>query len=107
MTGSRNSSPPDFDDDIPDMSTPEWQAKFTVAKLKRGRPPAIAPKISTTIRLDPEILSAFQTAGPGWQTRINAALKEWLATRAKRTVKTRAKAGKKRAPPLRRAARAA
>jgi uncharacterized protein (DUF4415 family) len=107
MTVNRNSSPPDFDDDIPDMSTPEWQAKFAAAKVKRGRPPAIAPKISTTIRLDPEILSAFQASGPGWQTRINAALKEWLATRAKRVAKTRVKARKKRTTPARQTTRAA
>jgi uncharacterized protein (DUF4415 family) len=30
------------------------------------------------IRLDPEVLEAFQKEGPGWQTRINNALKDWL-----------------------------
>jgi uncharacterized protein (DUF4415 family) len=107
MTANKSSSPPDFDDDIPDMSTPEWQAKFAAAKVKRGRPPAIAPKISTTIRLDPDVLSAFQTKGPGWQTRINLALREWLDTREKRAVKTRVKASKKLATPARRTTRAA
>jgi len=107
MTANKNSSPPDFDDDIPDMSTPEWQAKFAATKVKRGRPPAIAPKISTTIRLDADVLSAFQTKGPGWQTRINAALKEWLAAREQRTVKTRVKASQKQATPARRTTRAA
>jgi uncharacterized protein (DUF4415 family) len=107
MIANRNSSPSDFDDDIPDMSTPEWRAKFAIAKVKRGRPPAIAPKISTTIRLDPDVLGAFQASGPGWQTRINAALKAWIAARETRAAKTRSKPAKSRTTPARRAKRAA
>jgi uncharacterized protein (DUF4415 family) len=34
----------------------------------------------TTIRFDEDILEAFKATGPGWQTRVNAALKEWLAS---------------------------
>jgi uncharacterized protein (DUF4415 family) len=37
-----------------------------------------APKVSTTIRLSPEVIQAFRAAGDGWQTRIDAALKDWL-----------------------------
>ena len=43
---------------------------------KRGRPPKKNPKKSTTIRLDPEVLQFFRELGPGWQTEINAVLKE-------------------------------
>ena len=39
-----------------------------------------APKVSTTIRLSPDVVQAFQAAGDGWQTRIDAALKDWLQT---------------------------
>ena len=42
----------------------------------RGRPPKDEKKISTTVRLDPDILEAFQQAGKGWQTRINEVLRE-------------------------------
>jgi uncharacterized protein (DUF4415 family) len=38
------------------------------------------PKISTTIRLSPDVLQAFRAAGDGWQTRIDAALRDWLKT---------------------------
>ena len=46
----------------------------------RGRPPASRPKIHTGLRLDEDVLMAFKMGGRGWQTRINAALKEWLKT---------------------------
>jgi uncharacterized protein (DUF4415 family) len=68
-------------DDAPDTSTPEWQAKFDKAPVKRGRPKAEDPKVSTTIRLDADILQHFRAGGAGWQSRINAALREWLERR--------------------------
>ena len=30
--------------------------------------------------LDEDVLAAFRATGDGWQTRINAALKDWLRT---------------------------
>jgi len=38
------------------------------------------PKVSTTIRLSPDVVQAFRAAGDGWQTRMDAALKDWLRT---------------------------
>lgn len=35
-------------------------------------------KVSTTVRFDQDVLEAFRATGKGWQTRMNAALKEWL-----------------------------
>ncbi|MDX2275642.1 MAG: BrnA antitoxin family protein [Hyphomonadaceae bacterium] len=40
-----------------------------------GRPRAINPKQSVTLRLDREVVSHFKSQGAGWQTRINATLK--------------------------------
>jgi len=37
-------------------------------------------KQATTIRLSPEVMDAFKATGAGWQTRIDAALKDWLKT---------------------------
>ena len=62
-------------DDAPDLSVPEWQAKFARARVKRGRPKIEEPKVSTTIRLDADILAYFRAGGPGWQSRINDALR--------------------------------
>lgn len=56
----------------------------TVEALRRVRGPDKKPaKEQVALRLDPEVLVAFRTGGPGWQTRMNAALKEWLSDQAR------------------------
>lgn len=50
---------------------------LAAAKRSPGRP-AGSRKESTTVRFDRDVLDAFRAAGPGWQTRMNAALREWL-----------------------------
>ena len=53
----------------------------TLATLRRTRGPNKRPaKEQVAIRLDPEVVGALRASGPGWQTRVNAALKEWLAS---------------------------
>ena len=45
-----------------------------IAARKRGRPAGsfkAAPKVSTNIRFDPDVLEALKATGPGWQTRVN------------------------------------
>jgi uncharacterized protein (DUF4415 family) len=66
-------------DDAPEL-TEEW---FQTADLydgnklvRRGRPPKAAPKEAVNIRLDPDVLAYFRGTGPGWQSRINAALRK-------------------------------
>ncbi|HOE44090.1 MAG TPA: BrnA antitoxin family protein [Rhodoferax sp.] len=47
----------------------------------KPRGPQKAPtKQATTIRLSPDVMAAFKATGAGWQTRIDAALKDWLRT---------------------------
>lgn len=41
-----------------------------------GRPKAKNPKVAVSLRLDPEVVSRFKAEGPGWQTRINEALRQ-------------------------------
>ena len=76
-----------------DSDNPEWTEEM-FAQAKRisdlptslqsklgGRGPQKAPpKVSTTIRLSPDVVQAFRAGGDGWQTRIDAALKDWLRT---------------------------
>jgi len=69
-------------DEAPDLSAPGWQKKLAKAPVKRGRPKSLATKVSTTIRLDADVVAKFRAKGPGWQSRINAALREWLVRRA-------------------------
>ncbi len=83
-----------------DDDNPEWTAKDVararpardvlpelfsaqVAKVMlkpRGRPHAEVVKDRITIRLSPDVTAAFRASGDGWQTRIDAALKDWLRT---------------------------
>ena len=64
------------DEELPDLTDPYWIEKFSKAPLQRGRPRSEAPKVSTTLRLDPDVIEAFKADGPGWQTRMNAALRK-------------------------------
>ncbi len=44
--------------------------------VRRGRGKQVAPtKVSTTIRLDADVLAFFRSKGAGFQTRINDALR--------------------------------
>ena len=47
---------------------------------KRGRPMSDSPKAHVNIRLDADVVAVFRATGRGWQTRLNAALKDWLKT---------------------------
>ena len=57
----------------------------TIGAIKRTRGPNKQPtKEQVAVRLDPDVLSAFRAGGPGWQTRLNAVLKDWLASQPKK-----------------------
>ena len=49
-------------------------------RFKRGRPPLpmAARKKSVHIMLDPDIIERLKADGKGWQTRLNATLREAL-----------------------------
>jgi uncharacterized protein (DUF4415 family) len=86
MAKNKRSTAPAFvdSDEAPDLSTPKWKAKLDAAPVKRGRPKAERPKVSTTLRLDADVLEHFRRRGPGWQTRINAALRSAIKKRSRR-----------------------
>ena len=46
---------------------------------RRGRPRQDHPKRQVTLRLDQDVVDGFRETGPGWQGRINAALRKALA----------------------------
>jgi uncharacterized protein (DUF4415 family) len=83
--------------ELVDADNPEWTAaearkavpfsalpKTLQAKLaRRTRGVQLAPtKERITIRLTPNVLAAFRATGAGWQTRVDAALQDWLKTHA-------------------------
>ena len=53
---------------------------------RRGRPVGSVkakPKVATTIRFDQDVLDALKASGRGWQTRVNDAIRDWLARQSK------------------------
>lgn len=45
-------------------------------RRSRGRPPSENPKQQVTLRLDADVVAKFRAGGPGWQSRINSALRK-------------------------------
>ncbi len=63
------------------------EAAFRSATTKPVEAPAKAPVIPNakemvSLRLDRDVLEHFQADGPGWQDRINAALRDLIAKEA-------------------------
>ena len=80
MKGNEGSTGRGFDPDTaPDLSADGWPERFAQATVRRGRPPIANPKVSTTIRLSRDVVEHFKAGGRGWQTRVNDALREWIA----------------------------
>jgi uncharacterized protein (DUF4415 family) len=56
-----------------------FSAKVAQGMLKpRGRPRVEHPKERINIRLSHEVVEYFKSAGDGWQTRIDAALRQFI-----------------------------
>ncbi len=91
---SRKSRPASVDpDDAPEitdgmLARGEWKVgerpvsaqagRAALRKALRGRPKLDAPKRALTVRYDAAVVEAFRATGKGWQTRMNAALLDWL-----------------------------
>lgn len=67
-----------------DPDTYELGAADLKQMKKIGRPKAEVTKERITIRLSPDVLERFRATGTGWQTRVDAALRDWLKTHAPR-----------------------
>ena len=64
-----------------DPDTRELSTEEIMSMKRRGRGPQKAPtKESVTVRWSPEVLEAFRATGPGWQARMDLALRDWLTT---------------------------
>lgn len=72
-------------DDAPHLDR-EWFERAEMwnnGKLvRRGRPKSASAKEAVSLRLDPDVLAHFRAAGPGWQSRINAALRKAAGLRS-------------------------
>ncbi len=53
--------------------------RAALAEKRRARGLQKAPrKVATTIRFDAEVLAALKASGKGWQTRVNAIVRQWV-----------------------------
>ena len=60
---------------------PELFGAQVAKTLLKPRGKQVAPtKRAVTVRYSPDVLDAFKATGAGWQTRMDAALKDWLRT---------------------------
>ena len=67
-----------LDEDDRPATAVELAAGIDAARRKRRRPVGSGTKEQVAIRIDHDILEAFRSGGPGWQTRMNDALREWV-----------------------------
>ncbi|MCP5159695.1 MAG: BrnA antitoxin family protein [Gammaproteobacteria bacterium] len=68
----------DWDNAIVSYSYEELKEKL--AQKQRCDPQKAPLKVATTIRFDADVLAALKATGKGWQTRVNAVMREWIAT---------------------------
>ena len=85
MTANKHATPTEWidADDAPELTDEFFERadEYVGDKLvRRGRPRTDSPKVALTVRYDAEVVEAFKATGKGWQTRMNAALKDWLKT---------------------------
>lgn len=66
----------DFAKARPVSEHPQLAAALSAAKAKRGRPAGSGDKQQVTLRIDAAVLDRYRATGPGWQTRMNDALRE-------------------------------
>ena len=68
-------------EDAPEI-TAKWVAGADLhdgeTLVRRGRPAGTATKTQTTVRISNDVLKFFRATGPGWQTRMDEALKKFV-----------------------------
>jgi uncharacterized protein (DUF4415 family) len=66
-------------DDAPEL-TDDWMARAEIREgsqvVRRGRPKLAVTKQLVSLRIDQDVLQAFRDTGPGWQSKVNAALRK-------------------------------
>jgi uncharacterized protein (DUF4415 family) len=58
----------------------EFWAGATVRRPGQRGPGKRAKKVLLSVRYSPEVVAFFKATGEGWQTRMDEALKEWMAS---------------------------
>ena len=71
------------DPDAQPLTRKQLEAMVPIRAL-RGRPPSANRKQLVSIRYSPEVLAWFRATGPGWQSRLDRVLKDYVNRRVKR-----------------------
>ena len=71
---AREGIEPEEDEDSPDAA--EWM-RAEIDKHRQTHRIG-GSTVTAKIRFDREVLESFRAGGPGWQARMNQALKEWI-----------------------------
>ena len=66
----------DADPDTWLLTDDEWEEVKPTVRI--GRPPAEVTKERITIRLSRDVVTQFRATGAGWQTRMDAALRQFI-----------------------------
>ncbi|MEP6564093.1 MAG: BrnA antitoxin family protein, partial [Mesorhizobium sp.] len=67
------------------LADPDAGPAEALARRKPGRPRAEIKKVAISLKLDPDVVTAYRAHGPGWQTRINDDLRK--AAKLKRSAR--------------------
>jgi len=72
---------PELTDEFFDNAEIRLGEKLIRPARRPGRPQSENTKKLVSLRLDPDIIERFRATGPGWQSRINTALRDYLDKR--------------------------
>jgi uncharacterized protein (DUF4415 family) len=92
MNAKKHATPTEWidPDDAPELTDEFFERadEYVGDKLVRRGRPVGSHKTATTVRFDDDILEAFKATGPRWQSRLNAAVRDWLKTHSPDEVTT-------------------
>lgn len=66
------------DPDAPPL-TDDQLAHMVPFRARRGRPSSEHNKILLSVRYSPEVVAYFRDSGPGWQTRMDEVLQQYVS----------------------------
>ncbi|MEQ1882327.1 MAG: BrnA antitoxin family protein [Burkholderiales bacterium] len=70
------------DPDAQPLTAKQLKAMVPLRTL-RGRPKSPNPKQLVSVRYSPEVLAFFKATGEGWQTRMDAVLRQYVSRRSR------------------------
>lgn len=64
--------------------TPKQLKSMVPMRVLRGRPKAVSTKQLVSVRYSPEVLAYFRSTGEGWQSRMDAVLRAYVARHSRK-----------------------